>query len=785
MNELTSETPDRQPIQGFALNYKRILSRAIEYWYWIVASLLLGVTIAYLVNRYTTRIYPVTASIIIRESQEKTDAQFLFNNSLVSGYRNFYNEPYIIRSYPIIQSVIVSLGFEISIQKEGNFLTTEQYQLLPLRLISVGEISPKVISLEVTDDKHFRCGGDTETEQLYLFGDTVKCAGNRFVVFATGSLKDVLGERYLIRFSDPQQVAASYISRLQVTWAQQNSSVVNLDISGPIPRKEIDFLNRLISFYQNYDLEKKNQTAKRSLDFIDNQLDEIGKRLRLYENELETFKKQNFITDLSSEAVHLYTELKAINEQHAAISYAENYYQYLDSYLARADDPVQIILPTGLGINDPVINELASRLVSLQTELNTLPQPKTSSNPMVITRAAQLRKGIQEVRAQLSESIKNQRQSDRIKVNGLNAQANRIERDLLSIPGAQRELISIQRNYTLNENLYLFLQQKRAEAGISQAATTSDIVVVNPPRLAGGASTPKVRQNYVIYPMAGVLLPFLIIVLMEILNTKIQSKEDIEQITQIPFIGGIGHNSLPTNLVVVEKPKSAMAESFRALRSNLNYFTGGQDQKVFMVTSSISGEGKTFTTINLATVLALSGKRTIIMGADLRRPKIFEDFQLGNDRGLSTYLSGLHEWQESIQTTTINNLDLITGGPVPPNPSELILSSRMGDLIAQLKRKYDFILIDTPPMGLITDALVLNSFADHTLYLVRQNYTPRELIKVADELYRSGKISKLSLVLNDVRKVGPGYGYGYYSYGYYGYGYYGSKRKKGDSNYYS
>jgi capsular exopolysaccharide synthesis family protein len=773
---------------GIALDYKRILFRALRLWYVIVISVACGLIIAKLINRYTTPIYPITSSIIIREPAENTDARFIYNNSLVNSYRNFFNEPYIIRSYPLVQSVIESLNFQVKIQKEGNFKTTEKYTL-PLEIDLIGKRQTGSITLEILKDGYIHCyGDDKQTSEKYRFGDTINCSGLLFKVRYLGDASVIEGEKYKVSVSDPMQVARNYISKLKVTWAQQGSSVVNLDINGPIPQKEIDFLNELIRHYQRYDLEKKNQAASRSLIFIEDQLKDIGDSLQYFENALESFKKQNFVTDLTLEAQTLYDELKAVGEQKSVIQFSANYYNYLDQYLREQKDYTQVILPSGIGVSDAVLNTMVTQLVTLQTELNLVPLSKDRENPMLTGKAKKLQEALQDVREQIKEAIKTLRSTDKIKIKGLNAQIARLEAKLRTLPAVQRRLVNLQRNYTFSENLYTFLQQKKAEAGISKASTTTDIIIVNTPRVAGEAITPKTFSNYIAYGAAGLFLPLLIFALIEIVNNRIQSKEDIEKITSIPFIGGIGHNPTSSNLVVYEKPKSAMAESFRALRSNLNYFTEGKDKKIFMVTSSLSGEGKSFTTINLATVFSLAGKKTIIIGADLRKPKIFDDFGLGNDKGLSVYLSGLVSLENIIQQTSIENLDIISGGPVPPNPSELLLNSRMDELIQKLKAIYDFILIDTPPLAIITDGLVLAKYADHTVFIVRQNYTPRAVLRTAGELYAQGKIRNLSLVLNDVFRTGPGYGYAGYGYRYgYGYGYgYGSRDKKGDGGgYYS
>jgi capsular exopolysaccharide synthesis family protein len=327
--------------------------------------------------------------------------------------------------------------------------------------------------------------------------------------------------------------------------------------------------------------------------------------------------------------------------------------------------------------------------------------------------------------------------------------------------------------------------QKLSEAKISKASATSDILLVDPP-MRGGAISPKPVQNYLLAGVLGLAIPFIIFIVFELLNNKVQSKEDIDKMTNIPFIGGVGHNPSNTNLIVKEKSKSGVAESFRALRSNLNYFTSNKTKQVFMVSSSISGEGKTFTTINLATVFALSGKRTLIVGADMRRPKIFEDFGGSNANGLSTYLSELHEFNTVVQQTEIENLYFISGGPVPPNPSELLLKDRFDLFVRTALEKFDYVIIDTPPLALVTDAFVISKFVDHTVFVLRQNYSPKDFVRSIDEFYRLGKIKNISIMLNDIYKSGLGYGYGQgYSYSYsYGYGYgYGSRKKNGQGYY--
>ncbi|MEL7004723.1 MAG: polysaccharide biosynthesis tyrosine autokinase, partial [Bacteroidota bacterium] len=515
-------------------------------------------------------------------------------------------------------------------------------------------------------------------------------------------------------------------------------------------------------------LDKKNQAATRTIGFIDKQLEEITDSLSYFEGLVEAFKQQNVVTNLDGEALRLYQRIESLETNMAQMQLQRNYYEYLTDYLQKDDDLDQVVPPSSVGVEDQIMTGLIAQLVQLQTEVKLQTSNERTESQFITRKRSQIDK----IRSDLLTSVRNTLEAQQINENFLQNQIKLVQAQLIKLPESERKLVNIQRNYALSENLYIFLMQKRAEAGISKAATTSDIVIVNPPRRIGGIITPKPMQNYAVGGALGFILPIVVFGLIEFLNNRIQSKEDIEAITDIPHIGGIGHNGNESNLAVHERPKSSVAESFRSLRSNLNFFTQGKEKKVVMITSSLSGEGKTFTTINLATVLAISNKKVLIVGADMRRPRLYDDFGLTNETGLSNYLANQNEFDDIIQQTQIHNLYLVSGGPVPPNPSELLMSERMTHFIETALDKFDFVILDTPPIGLVTDAFILSEFSDHTLFLVRQDYTPAPVVKNVQELYLSGKIKNVSILFNDIKKVGPGYGYGYsYNYGYKNYRY--------------
>ncbi|MBL7846701.1 MAG: polysaccharide biosynthesis tyrosine autokinase [Cyclobacteriaceae bacterium] len=791
MSETFFDGEEKHQPQGFTLDFKRVIARAIRFWYVIVLSLGVALTIAFYQTRYSQRIYPVSASIVLRETQETGGAELLYKNALIDPYRNYLNEPYIIRSYPLIEKVIRDLNFNVSFYREGYFMTTEAYSYIPVtaewcdsRNTSTGQFVFTLLDENKYTLSGYSDGMSGEKDQIFQLGDSIEFGKAMLCIrrIPERNLNAYIGVPFLLVMRNVRDVAGSYIGRLNVSWAEEGSGVINLSINGTNPEKEIDFLNGLVASYRQLDLDKKNETADRTIEFIRTQLINIKDSLRTVEFQLERFGNSSRIKDMSTEAQRLFTKAEAFEIQKTELLIRQNYYQYLEEYLNENEGNLdQVILPSSIGLSDPVLGTLLSKMIDLQLEIKLYVDPERGRNPLVMSKMER----IKEIKRNVIESVMTLKSTDKIKMDFLAKQLKETDRQLSLLPASERQLISVQRNYSLLENLYVFLMQKLSEAGISKASNTSDVIPVNPP-MQGGAISPKPTQNYTTATTIGLILPFIVFILFEIMNNKVQSKEDIEKMSSIPFVGGIGHNETGNNLTVKERPKSGVAESFRALRSNLNYFTGNVTKQVFMVSSSISGEGKTFTTINLATVFALSGKRTLIVGADMRRPKIYEDFKRKNETGLSTFLSGISEFKDVVQDTDIENLYLVSGGPVPPNPSELLLTDRFELFVKHGLEQFDFVIIDTPPLALVTDAFVISKFVNHTVFVLRQNYSPKEFVRSIHEYYQSGKLKNMSILLNDIYKSGLGYGYGQgyaYHYGYsYGYGY--GRRKKSGNGYY-
>jgi capsular exopolysaccharide synthesis family protein len=779
--QVNSQTPNQPENDFLGIDVRRVISRTLRYWYLIVLSLLVCLSISFLINRYSTKVFSIEASIIIKESDEVSGGELLYNNPLIKFYRNYLNELYIIKSTPLIEETIVELGLNKVFYESGDIKTSEVYNS-PLHVEVLKNPSDKPFSfkLKVINEKEVEIYQDDQGQQVVhaRFGDVIVQDSIEYKLWATGSVSKIIGASNLqFVYKRPMDLAFAYINRLNASWAEEGAGVINLNMRGSLVSKEVDFLNTLIKNYQEYDLEKKNVAASNAIRFIDDQITGIRDSLYKAQTQLEAFKNKNIVTDLNSEALRLYQKLEGFEVQKTELLIRASYYDYLTNYINKSPELDQVILPTSVGIEDQILSSLTAEMIAIQTELKLIARSEKQRNPLVVDKMRR----IEELKSGILESVKNQKSVDQIKMRFLDSGIKEIEGQLRRLPVAENQLINIKRNYALLESLYTFLLQKRAEAGISKATNVSDVVIVNPPASVAQVA-PRSYRNYLLGFGFGIAIPFLSFILIEFFNSRIQSKDDIDRLTLIPFIGGVGHKRTDQNLEVLMRPKSAISESFRAMRSNLFYFLQGKEKGVFLITSSISGEGKTFTTINLASVFTMSGKRTLIVGADMRRPKIFSDFKLENTIGLSNFLAGMNEFDEVVRATEYENLFVVSGGPVPPNPSELILHPRMEAFLATAREKFDFIFIDSPPLGLVTDAFVMSSLVDHTLFIARQNYTPRALLRTVDDFYRSGKIQRISIVLNDIYRSGPGYGYGYnYGYGYgYGYNYnYGSDRSLG------
>jgi len=531
----------------------------------------------------------------------------------------------------------------------------------------------------------------------------------------------------------------------------------------------MDIVNELMDKYRSRSVEVKNLTALQTLLFIDERLDKLGREVDSIERIKLDFQQRNDLIDVTAQSANYFDILlqydQAINVQQEKLSIAV----MLDSYLKDKKNEHEIfkLVPSALGLEDVTLNELVQGYNLAQLERKSLLEGGTPpDNPLIKQKESQ----IEEMKQRIIENLANIQSALTSQMGAAKNKNRDVQSQLKQLPEKTRYLLEIERNLEGKQTLFKFLGEKREETAITKASTIADSDVLDSALLPGGPIKPNRKTIHLLAIVIGLGLPALAIFFVEVLNDKITTRNDIEKITKATILGEVGHSfSTDTSLVVSSTNRSMVAEQFRIIRSNLQYVLSQAEKPVILVTSSFSGEGKSFVSTNLAAVMALAGKKTIVLEFDIRKPKIMTGLKLKSKGGISNFLLNKITLEElPVLVPGFENLYVLPSGPVPPNPSELLLEEKVAELFKYLRQNFDTIIVDTAPVGMVSDAMTLSQFADCTLYIVRQGHTFKKQVIMIDEFYTESRLPKISIVINDV-KLRPGYGY--YGYGRYGYGY--------------
>jgi tyrosine-protein kinase Etk/Wzc len=584
-----------------------------------------------------------------------------------------------------------------------------------------------------------------------------------------------VSNKFYFLFTGSDELANDFRANLSVAPIEKEATIVNLTKTGTVPEQEADYLNKLMEVYIRQGLESKNHVAENTIAFIDSQLRFVSDSLKKADTKLQKLRLDNRLIDLSKDGSLLQTRLEKFENEKVSLKLQYYYFQYLKEYLDSKNESGDIVSPNVMGINEPTLGNLVRELSDLQQKKKQMSMNLSGELPPVNL----LTDNIHKIRMALSENI----ESSFAKIEQLIDDADKnivnVNQDITKLPGTESKRINIQRDFDINNAVYTYLLEKRAETGIAKASNVADSKIVDKANIINTIQIrPKTSGNKLNALLIGMLVPGVILFLLYFLNNKIIDNEDIIRKTRVPIIGYISHSDFKKEIPVIDNPKSALSESFRSIRTSLRYFTKNSGHSVIAVTSTISSEGKTFISINLAAITALLGKKVLLVGLDLRRPRLHRVLGIDNNEGLSTYLIGNCEYDEVIKETSIKNLYYATSGPVPPNPAELIEDDRLDIFIAKAKKEFDFIFIDTPPVAIVSDTLLIARFVDINLFIVRQRYSSKNTLELINELFNDEKLKHMGIIINDISLTGYyGYGvrYGYYKgYGYsYGKNYYG------------
>jgi len=773
------------------IDIKRYLSLFISNWYWFAISLFLSLTIAYGINRYSERIYTVSSTILIKDEKIggglSSSDKLMSGSSMFSNQQNLKNEMGILKSYRLNKRVIDSLPeFRIVYYAVGkrNIVEKRLYTQCPF-IVKPESIDNQpmglIVNIKIISDTTYLLGIDGNYKDLepHIFGKRYIVSGFNFIIKLRNPkhFRLYTGEsnKYYFYFMDSRELANEYSGKLSVTMIDKDATLVRLSASDPVPQQEADYINKLMKLYINQGLESKNQTEDSTFAFIDRQLKTILDSLKKVEENLQDFRLKNKLIDISKEGSVIQTRLELFENEKTGIELKYQYYQYLKQYLDSKNESGDIVSPSVMGVTDQVIERLVEQLATNQQKEKQIAANFSRELPPV----SLLEENITIIKRALSENVESSLVNLGNSIEDVNKRIDKVNLEIDKLPGTEREMINIQRKFDINNTVYTYLLEKRAETGIARASNVSDNKVIDEAEIFNSIQiSPRPGSNNLKALIIGLLLPALIIALLYYFNNRVIDNGDIIRKTKVPIIGYVSHNENTKEIPVVDKPGSALSESFRAIRTTLRYFIKDNENPVIAVTSTISSEGKTFVSINLAAVTALLGKKVLLIGLDLRKPRIHRILGIDNSLGLSTFLSTNCEYEDVIKPTSIQNLFYAASGPVPPNPAELIDGVRMAEFIEKAKKEFDYIFIDTPPIAIVSDTLLLSKFVDINIFVVRQRYSSKNTLELIQEIYQAGNLKSMGIIINDISLTGYyGYGlrYGYYKgYGYsYGKNYYG------------
>jgi capsular exopolysaccharide synthesis family protein len=559
---------------------------------------------------------------------------------------------------------------------------------------------------------------------------------------------EVTDEKYYFEFNDLNDKTLSYQSKLDAALKDKDSDIVECSLTGEEPGRACDFLNELIKVYIEGKMNVQSEAQRRSLDFINTQLTGISDSLNIASSKFTDFKSRNQIVDLGAEGQLVMNNLKEIETERVRDQMQLDYFENLLKYLNDNSDLKQLVSPSVVGIQDVALNGLVMKLGELYNRRQILSFSAKENNPTLIM----IDKEISQTRTQLNENLKNLIDNARRNINSQKERQNNISVQMNKLPLKEQHMVNLQRQFSLTNEIYTFLLQKRAETNIALASTMPDVQIIDNARPETADTVGLAPQMIMILGlMLGLSFPMALIFLKNFFNDSILSQEDVEDHTNLPILGSILHYPTKSDLAVFENPKSNIAESFRTLRTNLQFMLSGSNGKVISIHSCNPGEGKSFIAINLGTILAMNNKKVLIIGADIRKPAIQKRFNQSNDHGLSSYLIGEDKIEDIIFPTSVNNLSLLPSGPIPPNPAEILSKPEMETLIDKVRTEYDYIIVDNAPVALVTDGFILSRLVDLNIFILRYGISQKYQVEMINQYASKKIISNPAILVNDIK----------------------------------
>jgi capsular exopolysaccharide synthesis family protein len=745
-----------------SLTIKDLFFKYIRFLPVFLVSIALCLLAAYLYLRYTTPIYRVSGTLTFKSDNsprgDRFDAIMMAKN-----ISDIQTEIEILKSRPLMERVVDTARLQTNYVAVGKIKSLNIYKNSPfdLEALKINDSTRSfTLNLIFNEDNQFRINKE---KTLFKSGDIIRNVYGdfRLTLYPGGSL----GKEYNVTWNPTVLQAGAFAPMIRVSPKIVGSNIYNISIDIPTPRLGIDIINNLMNQYLTASIEDKNRTITQTLENINLQLGRLKIELDSIESRLVAFKKRNNITDIDKQTEDFISSIRDADKAVIDTRVKLRKVDLLEEYLKDAAYDFDKV-PSSFDIDNTTLTQQVEGYNRLQAERKLILERNVpAAHPGVQAKNEEIEK----TRQSILVVLVNLRDAYNKDIDDFYKRKGIALSEVEEMPEKAQQLLEIERERDITQDLFKFLMEKKAETEISQASTISNSKILDKAYSSGSPIKPNRRGIQLLAIILGIGLPAMFIFFLEIVNDKVNTRYDIEKITDASILGEVGHSYSSSSMVVSKTNRSMVSEQFRIIRSNLQYVLNKIDKPVIMVTSSFSAEGKSFITTNLGGVMALAGRKTVILEFDIRKPKLFSGLKLVHRNGITNFLVSKSSLEElPIKIPGFDNLYAISCGPVPPNPSELLLDSRVADLFAWLKEKFEVIILDTAPVGMVSDAMTLGKFADSTLYIVRQGHTYKKQVALIDELYRENRLPKISIIVNDV-KLKPGYGY--YGYGRYGYGY--------------
>lgn len=757
-------------------DFKKFFFRAIEYWPMFLAFIFLALALAFIAFETTLPLYKISAKLLISESADSnisggaTNVQSTMPGITLGRQSNFDNQAIILTSRKQIEKTIKQLDFEVSYFKKELFKTQEIYKESPFRVI-IDSAKVKIKDLEfsvefISKDQFLLSLEDKNIKfsQKARFFEKINNPNFSITIVPVEknlSLSGYKDNTYKFRINTLQSLVNYYQNNTKLEKVQYGSSIVDIWILENNVDKGVDFLNKLIQASVNYTLDRKNQIATNTITFIEKQLIGVADSLGEAENLLESFRSSNEVMDVSYQGQMIVTQSRELENQKAALSVRLDYYTYLSDYIQNNRNVQDLISPSSMGVDDPVLSQMIGQLSALNAQKSALEFNSSAENPNVI----RIEHSINTLKNSILETLKSVVATTNLSANDVNNRLYSLSHEIKKLPKTEQRLVGIERRFKMNNDMYTFLMQKRAEAQLAKASNLPDNEIIEE-AIIFGRMVPDSNRIIILVILGGVILPIIVVFLLIFFNDRILEIEDIKEITSLPMIGQVPFEKFKGNKTLNnDQPNSLLAESFRSIRASLGYYVNQKQNKTILITSTLPGEGKTFCAINIGHSFAQLGKKTILVEFDMRRPSLSKQCGIdGNGIGLSNYYTGEVSVDKIIRTNSnIPNFHLIFSGQIPPNPSELIASENTIKLIEYLQNEYEVVILDTPPLALVSDAHLLTSYTDVNILVVRHNVTPKPLLKINLKDEKVTKIQRMSILLNGIpfQRREYSYQYGY------------------------